>query len=223
VIAGFCAVSAASQDGAAQRTPSIQTVGESVVYANPDRAQIDVGVSTQANESQAAVAQNAQKLEATIARIRTVLGAGADIKTISYSLQPVYRYPQGGEPVITGYSVTNIVRVTMDDLSRIGTVIDSATQAGANRLHQLQFTIKDPRPLEAQALKEASVKARQKAEAIAGALGVRITRILNVSESGPVAIPVRDVAFARAEAASTPIEPGTIEIRATVSLAVAIE
>jgi uncharacterized protein YggE len=151
------------------------------------------------------------------------LGAGADIKTVSYSLQPNYRYPQGGgEPTITGYTATNIVRVTLDDLTKVGSAIDAATQAGANRIHQLQFTVKDERPLEAQALREAAIRARQKAEALATALGVRITRVLHVSESSPVVVPVRDVAFARAEVASTPIEPGTIEVRASVTVSVEI-
>jgi uncharacterized protein YggE len=217
------AMTSAAQSVSEKVPPSITTTGEAIVSAQPDRARIDVGVTTQATESQAAVTQNAQKLEATLARLRSLLGANADIKTVSYTLQPNYRYPQGGgEPTITGYTATNIVRVTLDDLTKVGAVIDAATQAGANRIHQLQFTVKDDRPLVSQALREAAVKARQKADALASAVGVRITRILKLDESGPVSIPVRDMAFARAEATSTPIEPGTIEVRASVSLTVEI-
>src|SRR5512134_1999032 len=76
--------------------PHVRTSGEATVTVRPDRAQIDVGVVTQADTSQAAVQQNAQKLEATLARLRQLLGAGADIETISYSVTPNYRYPQGG-------------------------------------------------------------------------------------------------------------------------------
>lgn len=213
----------AAQDAADKLPPSIRTTGEAIVTAAPDRARIDIGVVSQASESQAAVTQNAQKVEATLARLRSLLGANADIKTISYTLNPNYRYPQGGgEPTITGYTATNIIRVTLDDLTMVGKAIDTATQAGANRIQQLQFTVKDEKPLLERALREAAVGARQKASALAGALSLKIGRVLTVAESSPVVLPVRDVAFARAESASTPIEPGTIEVRASVTLTVEI-
>ena len=152
-----------------------------------------------------------------------LLGANADIKTISYSVSPNYRYPkEGGEPTITGYTATNIVRVTLDDLTRVGNVIDTATQAGANRVQNLQFTLKDEQNVQAQALREAAVKAKRKAETLASALNLKVVRVLSVVESSPTVIPVRDVAYARTEAASTPIEPGTIEVRATVTFTVEI-
>lgn len=216
-------VEASAQESIEKLPPSIRTTGEAEVLVQPDRARIDVGVVTQADTSQAAASQNAQKLEATLARLRTLLGANADIKTISYTLTPNYRYPrEGGEPTISGYTATNIVRITLDDLTKVGSVIDTATQAGANRIQSLQFTIKDEQAPQAQALREAAVKARRKADALASALGVRIVRILSAVESGSPVVPVRDVAFARAEAAQTPIEPGTIEIRASVTLMVEI-
>jgi uncharacterized protein YggE len=216
---------ALAQEMSTQRLPFIRTVGESVVHVAPDRARIDVGVVTEAPTSQAAVSQNAQKLEATLARLRALLGAQADIKTVSYNVSPVYRYPQGGEPQITGYSATNIVRVTLDDLTKIGDVIDAATQAGANRIQQLQFLLKDEQPVQAQGLREAAQKARQKANALAAGLGLTVVRVLAVEESGQPIIPLqRDFSTMRAEAAAanTPIEPGTIEVRASVALTVQI-
>lgn len=203
--------------------PSIRTSGESVITVRPDRVQIDIGVTTRADTSQTAASRNAAQLEAVLADLRRQLGSGADIKTISYSLSPSYRYPTtGGEPTITGYTATNIVRVTLDDLTQIGKVIDTATSTGANRIQGLQFTLKNRQTVEAQALSEAAVNARKKADTLAAALGMRIVRILSVSESSPGAIPVRDVSYARVETAQTPIEPGTIEVRATVSLVVEI-
>ena len=215
---------AAAQDTSDTKLPpSIRTSGEAIVTAAPDRAQIDVGVVTQADTSQAAVTQNAQKLEATLARLRQLLGARADIKTVSYTVTPNYRYPkEGGEPTISGYTATNIVRVTLDDLKKVGAVIDAATQAGSNRIQNLRFMLKDEAPVQAQALREAAVQARAKANTLASALNLRITRVLSIAESGSPAYPVRDVAFARAQEASTPIEPGTIEVRASVTLTVEI-
>ena len=210
-----------AQDTVVKMPPHIRTTGEATVTVRPDRAMIDVGVVTQAGTSQAAVTQNAQKLEATLARLRQMLGAGADIKTISYSVTPNYQYPrEGGQPTITGYTATNIVRVTLDDLTKVGNVIDTATQGGANQIQNLRFTLKDESPVKAQALREAAVKARASAQALASALDMTVVRVLSVVEAGSPVIPIRDVAFAKAEGASTPIEPGTIEVTASVTFTV---
>lgn len=213
----------AAQEQNDKLPPSIQTSGEATVMTTPDRAQIDVGVVTRADTSQTAVEQNAQKLQTTLTRLKQLLGTDAFIKTISYSVSPDYRYPkEGGEPTITGYTATNILRVTIDDLTQIGKVIDMATQAGSNRIQNLQFTLKDERKVKEQALRDAAVKAREKAETLASALNLKVVRILSVVESSPTVIPVRNVAFARTEAASTPIEPGTIEVRANVTFIVEV-
>jgi uncharacterized protein YggE len=213
----------AAQDVNTKLPPSIQTSGEAVITAKPDRAQIDIGVTTQADTSQTAASKNATQLETVLAQMRRVLGPGADIKTISYSLSPNYRYPTGGgDPTITGYTATNIVRVILDDLTQVGKVIDAAASSGANRVQSLQFTLKNKEAVEAQALSEAAISARKKAETIATALGLRIVRILAVSESSPVVVPLREVAYARAGATSTPIEAGTIEVHASISLTLEI-
>ena len=219
------AVAAAAQNVASEKLPpSVQTNGDAVITAKPDRAEIDIGVVTQADSSQAAASQNAQKLEMVLIKLKTLIGPDADIKTISYSLSPNYRYPTngGGEPTITGYTATNVIRVTLDDLAQVGKVIDAATSSGANRIQSLNFTLKNSDALEAQALTQAAAEARKKADTLAAALNLRIVRVLSVSESSPVVVPVHGVAYARAESASTPIEPGTLEVRANVSLVVEI-
>ena len=212
-----------AQESDAKMPPYIRTMGEATVTVRPDRAMIDVGVVTQAATSQTAVSQNAQKLETTLASLRQLLGAGADIKTISYSVTPNYQYPrEGGQPTITGYTATNTVRVTLDDLTKVGNVIDTATQGGANQIQNLRFTLKDESAVKAQALGEAAVKARASAQALATALSMRVVRVLSVVEAGSPVIPIRDVAFAKAEGASTPIEPGTIEVNASVTMTVEV-
>lgn len=219
----LCSAASAQNTSERQRR-SIQTTGESVVTATPDRARIDIGVVTQSASSQDAAAQNAKKTSDVIGRLRSLLGQAADIKTISYALSPNYTYPrEGGEARLTGYSASNTIRVTLDDLTKVGSVIDTATQAGANRIQQLQFILKDERPVLDQALREATSNAKRKAESIASAAGVRVLRVISVVESGRVAVPYENAFVVRAEAAQTPIEPGTIEIRATVTLKVEIE
>jgi uncharacterized protein len=205
--------------------PSIRVSGEAIITAKPDEAQIDIGVVTQAQTAQDAATQNAQKVEAVISALRRSIGAGADIKTVGYSLTPNYRYPErGGQPTITGYTATNTVQVRTGNLTQVGKIIDVAIQAGANNIHALRFTLKDAQAARAQALKEAAQKARAKADVLASALGLRIQRVLFVEEHGQATpIPVYARAMMEAGAASqTPVEPGTIDVRATVTLTVEV-
>jgi len=203
---------------------SIRVTGTSTVTTNPDRARVDVGVVTQAPQSQVAVSQNARTFNDVMSSLRKTFGAHADIKSLSYSLNPDFQYHvSGGQPTISGYTATNVVRVTVDDLSKIGDVIDVATKAGANRVPSIQFALRDEESVRTQALREAAVKARAQAEALANALGLKVNRILTVDEGGPVVVPTRDVMFARAEVSSaTAIQPGSIEVNANVTLTVEV-
>jgi uncharacterized protein YggE len=205
---------------------SIRVTGEARVTAKPDRVQIDVGVSTHAAASQDAASQNARQVDAVLAAVRKVAGSTAVLKTIGYSLNPNYHYhPNGGEPTIEGYTAQNVVQVTLDDLGRIGTVIDAATQAGANHVQGIQFTLRDQDGVRAEALREAVTRARAEADVLAGALGLKVVRVLSVEESSPHVIPVRAFAGARAaaaEAAPTPVEAGTLDVTANVTLSVEV-
>jgi uncharacterized protein YggE len=204
---------------------SIRVTGEAAVTTKPDQAQIDVGVVTEAKNAQAAATENAEKLDAVLAKLRKALGPGADIKSTSYALTPVYHYPkEGGTPTITGYSATNVIQVKTSELTQVGKIIDTATQSSANRIQSLQFTLKDEQAVYIQALREAVSKARAKAEAIASALELKTVRVLSVEEGGPLSRPVYAEGMqARAAApVQTPVEPGTIEVRARVTLTVEI-
>jgi len=223
IFVSFLAVAAASQDTTQQRR-YIQATGESVVSAEPTRARIDIGVVTQASTSQAAADQNASRTQTVLTRLRAIVGQSGEIRTVGYSLTPNYTYPrEGGEPKLTGYTATNIVRVTLDDLTKVGPAIDTATQAGANRVQSLQFMLKDERAALDDALRQASQNAMRKASSIASSLGVRIIRVLTATESGGPVVPIRDNTYVmRAESTQTPIEAGTIEVRASVTLTVEI-
>jgi hypothetical protein len=206
---------------------SIRVTGDARVSAKPDRVQIDLGVQTQAPLSQDAAAANARQLDAVLAAVRKAAGAGAQLKTVSYSLSPNYQYhSSGGEPTITGYTALNVVEVTLDDLARIGDVIDAGTRAGANRVQGIQFTLRDQDTVRAAALREAATRARAEAEVLAGALNLRVLRVLTVEESSPRIVPVRaHMAVARAAASAdvaTPVEAGTLDVSADVTLTVEV-
>jgi uncharacterized protein YggE len=223
----LCVPIAFGQEASEKAAPaSIRVVGEAVVTAKPDQAQVDIGVVTEAKNAQAAAAANAEKLEAVLANLRTLLGAGADIKSTGYALTPLYHHPkEGATPAITGYSATSLIQVKTNDLTQVGKIIDTATQSQANRIQNLQFSLRDEQALYLQALREAAARARAKAEAIGAALGLKIVRVLNVEENRQLTRPLYAEGMqARATAASvqTPVEPGSIEVRAAVTLTVEI-
>ncbi len=202
--------------------PHVRTTGEATVKVRPDRARVEIGVVTQASTADAAAAENARKLDAVLRELRSLKLPGAEIRTISYTVNPQYRYPP--KPDISGYSATNVVEVVTDDISAVGKVIDTAVRTGANNIRQVQFTIKDPQAARTQALAEAATKARASANALASALGLRIVRVLSVQEqAGEGPIRPMDVMMAReAQAPPTPVESGMIEIRASVTLTVQV-
>jgi uncharacterized protein YggE len=230
LIAGALAAAplAAQAPGVAPSTlSSIRVSGEARVTARPDRVQIDLGVQTQAPQSKDAAAANARALDAVLAAVRKAAGPGAQIKTVSYSLSPNYQYHTGGgEPTITGYTAVNVVEVQLDELARIGDVLDAATRAGANRVQGIQWTLRDQDAVRAEALRQAATRARAEAEVLAGALNLKILRVLTVEESSPQIVPVRAMAGARVAVASaevpTPVESGTLDVSANVTLTVEV-
>lgn len=204
------------------RPPSITVNGEATISAEPDQAQIDIGVVTQSRTAPEASKENAERLTRVLAEIKKLLGKDDEAKTSGYSLTPTYRYPQGGKPEIVGYTASNTVRIKSGRLDQVGRLIDAAMQAGANNVNRLVFTLKNEQAAQLEALRTASAKAKVKAEAIAGSLGLKIVRISSVTEGERTVQPVfRQAMAARGEAlaaAPTPVEPGTVEIRSTVTL-----
>ena len=207
------------------RMPSITVTGEATISAEPDQAEIDIGVVTQAKTAPESSKENAERLARVLAEVKKQLGKGDEVKTAGYSLAPSYRYPQGGKPEIVGYTASNTLRIKTTNLNLVGRLIDSAMQAGANTVNRLVFTLKDELAAQLGALKMASAKAKSKAEAVASSLGLKIVRIAAVNEGERTVQPIyrdRQVMAARAEAAPTPVEPGTVEVRSTVSMTVEV-
>jgi uncharacterized protein YggE len=231
LVAVVLACAVAASPVRAQQTPlspvsSIRVTGDAKVTARPDRVQIDIGVTTRAAQSQEAASQNARQVDAVLAAVRKATPA-AVLKTISYSLNPTYQYHSNGEePTITGYSAVNVVQVTLDDLAKIGAVIDSATLAGANHVQGIQFTLRDQDAVRAEALRQAATRARAEADMLAAALGLKVVRVLSVEENSPRVVPVRAYMGApravMSTATATPVEAGTLDVTADVMLTVEV-
>ena len=127
------------------RPPSITVNGEATIAAEPDQAQIDIGVITQARSAPEASKDNAERLARVLAEVKKLLGKSDEVKTSGYALNPQYRYPQGGKPEIVGYTANNMVRIKTAALDQVGRLIDAAMQAGANNVNRLVFTLKEDR------------------------------------------------------------------------------
>ncbi len=162
-----------------------------------------------------------------ITAVKRAAGAGAQLTTTEYSISPNYNYPRnGGTPTVTGYTVSNVAEVRLDDLRRIGSVIDAATQAGSNNVQDIRFALRDEEAPRAEALRQAALNARQDAENLAGALEPEGRAGAVSGRGGPAEMPVypRGRVFApmAAAPAPTPVETGTIDVNATVTLTVEV-
>jgi len=213
----------AQQSDKTPRPPSVTANGEAVITVEPDQAEIDIGVVTQAKTAPDATRENADKLSRVMTEVKKLLGKGNEVKTASYSLNPNYRYPQGGKPEIVGYTATNILRIKTGTLANVGKLIDASMQSGANTIHRLVFNLKDEHAAQLQALRLASTKAKAKAEEMAAALGLKIVRVLSLTEGDrgirPIIMPqARGAQMEAMAAAPTPVEAGTIEVRSSVTL-----
>jgi uncharacterized protein YggE len=230
---GFLAAILASTLATAQSAPTsseppqIRVTGHARISAQPEQAEVDVGVVTEAPEAGDAARTNAEKLDRVLKALQNAFGPGARFETVSYSLNPVYRHDEPrGQPVITGYHASNTLRVRDLQISQVGKAIDTATSSGANSVHNIVFKLKDEAAVQARALRDAAADARAKAQALGEALGLRVVRILVATEGEPEVI--RPMPMYRAEMAMaaqappTPVEPGAIEVRASVMLVVEV-
>jgi uncharacterized protein len=200
--------------------PAIRVTGEATIAAQPDQARIDIGVVTEGKTAQAAASENAAKTEKMIAELRRIVGGSGTIKTVNYSLNPNYQYSrEGGSPTLTGYMASNTVMVQTSDLSQIAKLIDASTGAGANNIQSLQFMLKDDRQAQTEALQQATKNARAKADALASALGLKVRGILLVEENSGMMPGIR-LRGGMTKESATPIESGTLDITATVTMTV---
>jgi len=208
-------------------TTRVLVTGDSIVQAQPDTAILTVSVVTQARRAIEAQQLNATQSEAVVQALKTAAGAGAEIKTSGYSLQPQRVYKENQPPTITGYEARNSVTVTISDLTKVGTVIDATAQAGANDVAGISFTLRKDRPARDQALGDATREAVSKAQVIAQTLGGRVVRIVEVQEEGvnrPTPIYQYDkMQTTLRGAAPTPIEVGTLDILSRVQLVAEVE
>lgn len=218
----------ATQGRDSARTTRVNVTGDSIVQAQPDTAILTISVVTQNRSAIEAQQENATKTDAVVRALKAAAGAGAEVKTSGYSLQPQRVYKENQPPSIVGYEARNSVTVTMSDLTKVGTVIDAAAQAGSNDVAGIAFTLRQDRPARDRALGEATREALSKAQVIAQALGGRVTRVIQVEEEGffqrpPQPLFQTEALMAKRGDVATPIEIGSLEITSRVQLIAEVE
>jgi uncharacterized protein YggE len=199
-------------------TGTVQAVGSSTVNVTPDQAQLTVGVVTQGATAQEAGQSNSVLATAVQNALKGLIGTAGTIQTVGYSISP--RYSNGNTPTIIGYTASNTVQVTTTNLSIIGSLIDTANQAGANNVSGVSFGLQNPEPVLQQALAAASKQALAHAGAMASGLGVKTGAVVSAQE-GTSYTPII-VNGAPSATASTPVQTGTVGVSATVTVTVAL-
>ena len=199
---------------------TISLTGSGSATAQADQATIDLGVQITADLASEAIGENADAMSAVIQAIKALGINEDDIVTTSYSVYPQYDWTESGR-VFKGYTVTNLVQVTVNDLDIVGDVIDAAAGAGANQINGITFGLSDEmsEELKTNAYITALTDAQNKADLIAETLGLSISGVQSVTENSYV--PVMTYAYAE-EAdmvksySSTPVLSGELAVTVNV-------
>ena len=216
VVAGALVAVLRPHGGAAAASDTENTItvtGNGSVTTVPDRAAFSFTVETRAATAAAALAQNATETRAVIAAVKGAGVADDDVQTAQVSLSP--QTSNDGTSVIA-YVATNTITAKIRDLAKAGRVIDAAVGAGATGVSGPSLFKGDTDALYRDALKAAVADARAKATALAAAANQTLGHVQSIVEGGSSPVPI---AIGKAgDAGSTPIEPGTTEITASVTV-----
>jgi uncharacterized protein YggE len=215
VAAAIAGVAQPSKGGAA--TPSTTTVtvsGNGTANATPDKASFSFGVTTNASTASEALSKNADQMNAIIDKLKSSGVDSSDIQTSQVSLWP---QTSSDGNTITGFQASNTVTVTAP-VAKSGDLVQAAVDAGANNVDGQNLSVSDTSVAYAAAMKKAVADAQSKAQAIASASGLTLGGIVHISDDGsstPGPIPY---AMDAAAAKAPPIQAGTQQIDASVTV-----
>jgi len=206
-----------------EKENAFDVTGEGKITAVPDIAEINLGIRVEKNTVTEAQKQANQTINSIEKALKDLKIDKKDIKTTDYRVYPNYNYR--GERKITGYTVETNLKIKARDFEKINQVIDQATSLGANQIGQLNFTV-DEEKLEEyknEAREEAVDKAKDKAKNLASISGIKLGKIINVQEGYETPILPRAMGGvvmleAGEKDEETQIQPGSTEIRVTITL-----
>lgn len=221
VLVLIATVASAQPPDPAVATNLVVTSGEAVVRQAPDRAFVTITVEARAKSPRDAQRQNAEAMTAVQQRLATARIAKDAIRTLGYDLEQEFDFIQGRR-VPREFVARNAVEVRVDEIARVGELLDIAVQGGATSIGGVRFDIQEREKVEREALRLAVVDARGRAEAAVAGAGRALDRIIKIEDAREAGIlpPPRPMMMMKsAEAAvQMPVEPGLVEIRARVTL-----
>lgn len=204
---------------------TITVVGEGRASATPDIVRVTVGVDVVNASLSKALTEVNTKTSAVIALLKKEGIDAKDIRTLDFNVFPQQSYGTNGPGPITGYRVSNSVRVTIREMDKAGALLEQVVNAGANSVQGLTFTIEDPKPVETEARVSAIQDARFKADALAQEAGATVGQVVNITEvlsSGPIAFNQPAAMSAQGGGGGVEIAPGmqdlTVQVQVTYEL-----
>ncbi len=217
--------SAETNTGKVSRTLSVSGTG--MVMAIPDIVRISAGVETQAQSAGGALAGNTAAMSAAFELLLRSGIAQKDLQTSNFSISPqYYRGKDNAQPAaIIGYRVSNQLNVTVRNVASLGGILDALVRQGVNNINNVGFSVSKPQPKMDMARQKAMEDARRKALLYANAAGVKLGKVMTISEQGGYVEPSPRYA-ARAMAASAgpvPIAGGEHSLRVNVTVSWILE
>ena len=207
---------------------TISVNGSSQVILTPDMAYVSIGVHSEAKDAKEAVASNNQQSQAVIDALVAAGVDAKDIQTINFSVYPQDKYSPTGELLEKVFAVDNTVYVKVRKLDSIGSLLDTAVQAGANTIYGISFDVENKDAAMAEGRKNAIANARQQAEQLAEAASVTLGEVYSISSyssaPSPMYYDVKGLGGGAADAAAyVPVQPGQMTITVDVSVVFEIQ
>ncbi len=214
---GLAATQAAAEDKAMDRTVTVSATGSAV--AVPDIAQVSTGVQTDAKTAREALTANSAAMGKLVAGLKSLGFDPKDIQTSNLSINPRYANPYEGQaPVIDGYSVINQVQITARNLDKLGEVLDTLVTLGANQMNGLSFEVSNAETLRDAARKDAIANALRRAKLYAEAAGADVGEVIAIAEDVTGTQPYQFKVARASMAEGVPVERGTQELEARVTV-----
>lgn len=195
----------------------ITVIGNGEAKGTPDTASVQLGVQTDAATAREALNANNSQMQSLIAKLKELGIADKDMQTSNLSISP--RYDSTGREV-TGYQVSNMLSITIREVSKASDLLDQVVDAGANNIWGISFNIDNPTALQQTAREQALTDARARAEAMAKAIGATVGQVLSVTENigNPSPVMYRAEMAATDAAGSVPVQAGEQTITAQVQV-----
>jgi hypothetical protein len=226
--AWLAAAPAAAQPPSQSGSPSVPVVvtsGEGTVKKAPDRAWVTIAAESRARTAPEAQRANSEAMTAVTGKIKAAGIPPEAMQTSGFTLQPEFDFASGRQ-TLRDYVARNQLQVRVDNLPKLGEIIDAAVSVGATNVSGVRFDLQDRDSAEREALKQAVADAKARADALAAGAGLKVDHVVRIEEqrdvAGPRPMPMYAAARSEGMNASVPIESGEIEVRAHVTLTAAI-